>query len=296
MYTTIVIEPRCSLGPRDVDRLLGGIGRTLLTIAGNVPILVVAPWLSPRTRELPVTERVNYLDLTGNSYIRLDSPGLYITTQGANKNPSPLHPGRARVQGPKAGRLVRTLLDVSPPYGVRELASATGLAQSYVSRLLQALDDEALIERSERGRVTDVEIARLVRRWAEHYDIFRSNKVPRYLAPPGAAAVVSRLPSLKSRVAVTGSFAAVRLAPVAAPALLATYVDESHDDVARFLEFIPADAGANVALLAPSQVAVDCFTGSGRIPSEGEAVLDWLNTHEAKWRLSSLPAQKQARA
>ncbi|HKT45853.1 MAG TPA: hypothetical protein VJQ85_13710, partial [Gaiellaceae bacterium] len=52
VYATLAVEAKRSLGPRDVAGLFGSVGRTLRAIYPNTPILVVAPWLSPRTREL----------------------------------------------------------------------------------------------------------------------------------------------------------------------------------------------------------------------------------------------------
>jgi len=174
-FTTMVVEVKRVFGRRDVDRLLGGVARTLRTLAGHIPILVVAPWLSQRTQELLSDQGLNYLDLTGNALIRLDNPTLYVQTEGAPKDPSPLQRSKARVQGPKAGRLIRLLADVRPPYGVRDLAAAVDLTPGYVSRVLDTLDAEALIGRSERGRVETVDISRLIRRWVETYDVFRFN-------------------------------------------------------------------------------------------------------------------------
>jgi hypothetical protein len=308
-YATLVVEARRSLSPRDVERLLGSVGRTLRSLSPHVPILVVAPWLSARTRELLGAEDVNYLDLTGNALVRVDNPALFIQSQGAGRDPSPTPRAQARVRGPKAARLLRTLVDVRPPYGVRELADATGLAPGYVSRLLDALDREALVDRSTRGRVEAVDVAALIRRWSESYDLFASNDAATFLAARGANEALRMLPglSLATPVAVTGSFAAVRLAPVAAPALLAMYSDDVAA-LAQALELIPADEGANVALLRPfdqvvwrraeeldgiryvaaSQAAVDCLTGNGRMPSEGEALLEWMVDHDERWRLNSL--------
>lgn len=307
-YTTIAVEARKRFGPRSVDELLGGLARTLRLLAGNISILVVAPWLSDRTQERLRQEGINYLDLTGNALVRLDNPTLFIETQGARKDPAPLSRGRTRLQGPKAARLVRTLVDIRPPYGVRELASATGLTAGYVSRLLDTLDDEALIQRSPRGGVGSVDFQGLLRRWADSYEIFRTNAAVTYLSPQGAGQTLRRLGSMERRTAVTGSFAAVRLEAVAGPALLTFYSDDS-GSVAETLELIPTDHGANIAILnpfdpvvwerasqedgvayvAPSQVAVDCLTGNGRMPAEGEAVLRWMTEHEALWRLDALP-------
>ena len=85
----------------------------------------------------------------------------------------------------------------------------------------------------------------------------------------------------RRQVAITGSFAAVRLAPVAAPALVVAYTDDV-EIVSRELRLLPADEGGNVVLLspydpvvwdrnqsgeglryvAPSQTAIDCLTGN----------------------------------
>ena len=75
------------------------------------------------------------------------------------------------------------------------------------------------------------------------------------------------------------------------------------------LGLIPADQGANVAILqpfdpvvwdrtsgangityvAPSQAAVDCLTGNGRMPAEGDALVQWMADNERQWRLGRLP-------
>ncbi|HEX8082754.1 MAG TPA: hypothetical protein VF529_00600 [Solirubrobacteraceae bacterium] len=308
-YATIAVEAKRALAPRDVVRLLGGVGRTLRALNPNVPILVVAPWLSERTRELLVLEGLNYLDQTGNARIRLQNPPVFVETVGARRDPSPPRRPKARVRGPKAARLIRTLVDTRPPYGVRQLAEASALAPGYVSRLLDALDEDALLERSRRGRVEDVDVSALLRRWAESYDVFRANATTPFLAPRGAQAALVELAAREEggRVAVTGSFAAVRFAPVAAPATLAVYCEDP-GALGRALGFLPTDQGANVALLtpfdpvvwqrteqqdavlyvAPAQAAVDCLTGNGRMPAEGEALVAWMVENEPMWRRDSL--------
>jgi hypothetical protein len=306
---TVAVQASSSFDPRDVASLSGGLLRVIRSLATYVPLLVVAPWISPRTQELLAEQDINYLDLTGNALLKLDNPALYIRTTGATRNPQPTQRGLARARGPKAARLIRLLLDVRPPYGVSEIAAATGLVPGYVSRLLDALDREALIERARRGRVQDVDIAALLRRWAESYDLLATNAASMFISPSGAAEVLSRIAGLAApeAVAVSGSFAAVRLAPVAAPALLVAYCDRV-DELAKALGLLGADEGANVALLrpydpvvwerttqdravryvAPSQVAVDCLTGTGRMPAEGEAMISWMTANESAWRVASL--------
>jgi hypothetical protein len=101
------------------------------------------------------------------------------------------------------------------------------------------------------------------------------------------------------------------MAPVAAPALLIAYC-ERPEALAKEHGLLPSEEAANVILLspydqvvwertsfhnhltyaAPSQVVVDCLTGNGRMPAEGEALLEWMVNNEASWReahLSTLP-------
>ena len=138
-----------------------------------------------------------------------------------------------------------------------------------------------------------------------------------FLAPQGAAQALSALKNVRETMpfVVTGSFAAVRYAPVAAPSLLTVYSD-APNVLAEALNMIPADSGANVAVLrpfdpvvwertvedegiryaAPSQVVADCLTGNGRMPAEGEALLVWMLDNEQEWRQSSLAAAAETGA
>jgi len=257
--------------------------------------------------KLLAAEEINFIDLTGNALVKLEDPALYLRSTGAPRNPEPAPRGRAQVRGPKAARLVRLLADVTPPYSVGEIARAAGLTAGYVSRLLDTLDREALIERSRRGRVESVDLPGLLRRWAESYDVLSTSGSSSFVAPNGVNDVLGCIADIAppgGLLAITGSFAAVKLAPVAAPTLLLAYCDDV-PVMAEELRLLPADEGANVVLLAPfdpvvwergtrdgnlsyaapSQVAIDCLTGPGRMPAEGEAVLAWMQEDESRWRL-----------
>src|SRR5437764_10989371 len=54
---TVAVEARRSFTPRDVERMLPRLTQLIRSLAGNVPVLVVAPWLSERTRELLTRQR-----------------------------------------------------------------------------------------------------------------------------------------------------------------------------------------------------------------------------------------------
>jgi hypothetical protein len=307
--TTLLVEAKRTFTPRSADQLLAGMTRAFRTMYPYAPILAVAEWISPQAQERLREDAINYVDLTGNAWLSLDNPAVFISAQGSSRNPKPTPTGKARVQGPKASRLIRWLVDVRPPYGVRELAAASDLSQSYVSRVLDALDDDALVDRNKRGGVEFVDMASLIRRWANAYSLLKTNRVATFIAREGASSLLDRLPA---GTAVTGSFAAVRRAPVAAPALLAVYSDNPQQ-LAPALDLLPADQGSNVLLLQPydpvvwqrtttadgvtyvadSQAVVDCQTGTGRMPAEGQALLDWMLDNEPAWRFDSLDAASQ---
>jgi hypothetical protein len=307
----MAVEARRSLTPLEAENLLPRLAQLLRAMSGDVPVLIVAPWLSERTRAMLSQQRINYLDETGNALIKLSNPAVYIESRGSSRNPDPKPRGEVRFRGPKVGRLIRTLIDVFPPYTLKELTAATELAPGYISRILDALNEEALIRRPPRGPVEKVDVPGLLRRWATTYDVFQPERISTFIALEGHAALMRSLvlESQKgSQIAVTGSVAAARLAPVASPALLLAYTPEP-ELLAGRLGLLPADEGGDVGLLwpfdpvvwartqwekglqyaAPPQVAIDCLTGNGRMPAEGEAVLSWMEGHQTAWRSPQFP-------
>jgi DNA-binding MarR family transcriptional regulator len=308
--TDLLVYAKLLFGPRDVERVLGGALGMLQRVLGNRTVLVISPWLSPRTRAALEANGWSYLDLTGNVRLQVTRPAVYLRLQGSDEDPRP--PGRSLpgLQGPKARRLARLLVDVMPPYRMTDLARAAGLNPGYVSRLLGSLDDQALIERGRRGVVEDVDWAALLEAAAEKYDLLKSNDTTMYVAPAGATALHTRLTAGEfPGTVVTGSYAAAAVAPVAAPSQLALYTNEPAK-IRRDTGLLPADRGADVLLLKPadpsqmerprlangathvglSQLVIDLLAGTGRMPEEGTAVLNWMRDHEARWRLPDLSA------
>jgi hypothetical protein len=266
-------------------------------------MLLAAPFLSPRTRERLRSHGFAYADLTGNIRLVLAEPGLFIETTGAQENPEPSPRHRKSLKGAKAGRLVRALCDFRPPVGLRELAKRAGVDPGYASRVVDFVDREALVTRTPRGPIIAVDWRALLTRWSQEYSPFRRQGATMYLAARGIPTVIEQLKQLKVRYAVTGSWAAAEVAPVAPPPLLTLYVDRRRD-VEQALDLRPADAGANVALFTPlddvvfertsatkgitiaaiSQIAVDLMTSPGRGPNEAEALMQWMQESEDAWR------------
>ncbi len=268
------------------------------------PVLIASPFLSPRTQERLRSRGFAYADLTGNVRLELTEPGLFIEISGARENPEPSPRDRKSLKGAKAGRLVRALCDFRPPVGLRELAKRAGVHPGYASRVVDFLDREALVTRAPRGPITAVDWRALLNRWSQEYSPFRRRGATMYLAARGIPAVTERLTQLKGqRYAVTGSWAAAGVAPLAPPRLLMVYVDRPRE-VEQALDLRPADAGANVALFTPfdevvfertsvdrgttiaalSQIAADLMTSPGRGPNEAEALMLWMQENEEAWR------------
>lgn len=295
----LVLRTMARLDPRGVV----SVAALAEKAAARGPLLIVSPYLSPSTRERLREAEISFLDLTGNARLVMSKPGLFIETQGASEDPDrKVRPARS-LSGPKAGRIVRALIDRKRLPGVRELAAATRVDAGYVSRVLSLLDSEALITRGGRGRIERVDWPALLRRWAREAPLESRGEVRSFLEPRGLSSLLPRVGESGGTYAVTGGLAAARFAPIA-PARLAVIWVRSSATTAERLELRPAESGANVLLVeptddlvfegatehrgvryaAPSQVAADLLTSPGRGPAEGEALLKWMRENEEAWR------------
>lgn len=265
--------------------------------------LFIAPWISERSRQLLATEDTAFADATGNVRLIADRPGLFVTARGATKDPWPADKTLQSLRGRGAARALRALLDFTPPYGVRELASRSEASAATLSRVIDLLEGESLAERDERGTVIVLDWAGTIRRWAQDYDVLRTNDSATYLQPRGLPALTDALKSTKRRYALTGSLAANELAPSAPARLAMVYVDNLRE-ASTALALREADAGANAMLLEPyddvvysrsidrsglrivnpTQLAVDLLTGPGRAPSEADELLAWMKDNTDGWR------------
>ena len=272
--------------------------------------LVSVDWLSERSRDLLRERGASYIDRTGNVEIRLGRPGLYIRTEGAARDPDPKPSKAPTLRGPRAWALLRTLVEVRPPYTAGDLAAALRLDDGYVSRMLQVLADELVIERAPRGPVTSAEWEPLLRKITATYSLLDANTTSTWIATAGPDWLVDDLSGLRvGRWAVTGSFVASTISPVAAPEMAIVYTDDA-ERLAKTARLLQAKTGANVVLAQPydpivfergkdtngvrsvsvAQAAIDCLTGPGRMPAEGEALLTWMRRNEPRWRSSGLKA------
>lgn len=294
----VVIEPR-AVAAQVLDRR-----------RDDLPRLVVARYLAPRTRELLVSQGASYADTTGNMRIAIDRPGLFIETTGAPSNPWREERQIKTLRGVPAARVIRALCDFRDALSAPELArrAATSVGSTY--RVLDFLEREALIDRSG-STVQAPAWPDLIRRWSADYDVLRTNSSAGFIEPRGIPRLLEKLSSRTiadaaglGRYAVTGSVAAASVSLYAEPRLALVYVDRIRD-AADTLGLSPSESGANVILLEPfdrvqiertraengvvycalPQVAIDLLTGPGRAPGEAEELMRWMESSEQLWRL-----------
>ncbi|WP_244291563.1 helix-turn-helix domain-containing protein [Streptomyces subrutilus] len=319
VFTQLLVEATQVVPPRFVMDQLVPKMQLLREVNHYTNLLVIAPYISSQAQELLRRNGIAYLDLTGNVDVRVPRPAIIIHTVGAQKAPrsTPRETSRTTLAGVKAGRLVRLLADVPPPHRATDLHRTSTLSLPYVSRLLDTLEDQLLIRR--KGRIiTDVDWAQLLRARARETSLLSHGAYRGFLASNGVPAVLQQIAQLPKAydgglaaidgLSVTGSYAAQRFVQVAVGGQLMLYMASwlNVDDVADELRLLPVTEGADVLLLnepdsfvrrrsefvdgvqyvAPSQAALDCLAGPGRMPAEGEALLDFMEAHPEEWRAS----------
>ncbi len=291
------LEYKPRFEPRDVDE----IERLRRMMPAHANVLLVAPYLSPRSRTLLAQRGISHADLTGN--LRLSSESLFIDRAGAQKNPKRATEERTRtsLRGPVTGRVVRFLCDSLPPLKVREIAMGTNVNAGNVSRILEFLDRERFVKRGARGLVEAVDWESLIRRWSQ--DVKKDRRSEIFLEPRGIELVTRRLSGCRLPYAITGSFAAAQLAPVVAPVSIDLYVRDI-DEGREALSLHASDRVGNVRLIqafdrvalertldrnhvllaAPPQIAADILTLPRRSSDEFMALIDWMKRNERIWR------------
>ncbi len=298
----LIIEAKTVVDARDVPAVRNQLRLDDDPEAGGG--VVVARYLSPRAREALTAAGMSYVDATGNVRVTVSEPAVFIATQGANSDPwrTPDRPTNS-LRGKPAARVVRTLVDLPPPWKVRELAQAAGTSLGSTARTVDFLAREALIDRNASGAIDRVDWPALLERWAADYDLVKRRRVIRLLAPRGVESIEDALRTWKGQYAISGSVAAARWAPYAEARLALVYSPDVEslrsrlglreppsrpnmlliepDDDYVFDRIVERD---RLMFAAPSQVAVDLLAGPGRNPEEGTALIAWMKANEPEWR------------
>lgn len=302
--TKIFVHAKRLLDVRDIAPLEEHLERFLEF--GDSIGMVVARYLPPSVRDRLAQFGLSYADATGNILVRTESPALFVSDRGGDSDP---WRGRGRprgtLKGEPAAKVVRSLLDRAGPWKIRELVSESGASTGSVYRVIEFLEGEELIKRTENGLLNIPDWPSLLRRWSLDYQFQKSNMTTRWIAPRGLEDLLNRMrTSSVQDYAVTGSIAAAHWAAYA-PSRSAMIYTADPITAAGEWGLRPAESGVNVLLAkpaygvafkgvitrqdglqlaAPAQVAVDLMTGPGRAPSEAEELIDWMVRNEQLWR------------
>ena len=229
-----------------------------------IPLLAV-PFMPLSGREHCREAGVSWLDLSGNA--RIVAPGLYVYVEGYRNKFR--RSGRPETPfGPSGSRVARWLL-TRPEETVRQraLASATGLNEGHVSRIVGKLIDLELVERDKNG-VTVRYPERLLDAWHDEYRFDRHRIIQGHIPVRAGESVVQQVVPLirqnQVSYAVTGLAAAWQINRFAGFRLSTVYIEEEpSENLLQRIGFRQEPRGSNTWLVVPNDVGV--FQGAGDI-------------------------------
>ena len=304
------IEVRARPSPKDAGEVAARLGKGLHELKGNESkALILADYLSPRTRVACEKAGLGYADRTGAWHLQLGSPAVFIDRMGAQRNPNPSSRGIGSFRGTTAARVARALVDFRPPMSLKALGTRAGVSPGSVSKMLTLLEEESLVDRERRGPVIDADWLGIIQRWIQDYELERRNRASYFLSAKGIDASLKALSGSSDAYAITGAVAADRVLRTLPEPRLVVYA-ANRESLQRRMQLSGIDArSANVVLLMPydervlmesertdglsfapwSQVLVDLLTGDDREPAAGENLMTWMEQNEDEWRRRSEP-------
>lgn len=316
----LLVEAKQTASPRAVEQA-ASLGGGSVRQAPEAVRMLVAPYLGPRVREACKARGVAYADQTGAWRLQTVRPSIDWEVGGAARNPAPEGRGVSSLLGTSTARVLRALVDTSPPYTLTELAATARVTPATAYKVVTLLEGEGILTRVRRGRIESVDWQGLLQRWAQEYKFERQNSVTPCLAARGPQTVMAKLRGQVaastipgSRWALTGAWAARSEFDSLADARLVIYAEQPAP-LQELLDLKPwKGPGSNAAVVLPrdsrlfeeaverdgvrcvpwSQVAIDLLGGRDRDPSAGENLLAWMSVNESRWR-TRLGAAKDER-
>jgi hypothetical protein len=210
-----------------------------------------APYISPRTAEICVKEKIGYLDLAGNC--RLTFGQVYIEQEG---KPNPFAEKRdlRSLYSPKAARVLRVLLTApKKPWRVQALAEEAEVSLGQVSNVKRLLEDREWLKSSDAGLLLK-DPESLLSEWSENFNS-RKNAPKNYYTLKSIAEMEADLAKTcegeGTAYALTGFSGAARYAPSVRYQRVMAYVSRDVESIAKILSLKEVASGANVALFTP---------------------------------------------
>ncbi len=235
-----------------------GEPRYIAQVAGYMQLLpegshliLVAPYISDRGRELCKELGLGFVDLEGNSYIKF--PGVFIETYGKN------HASRERriskkIFTTKSTWIIRRLLaEPDRKWTSKEIAEAADVSLGQVYKVTERLEAEGYLEK-EWGAIRLRSPGELLNAWREVYDISDHEMTGYYCSLKDRRQLLERLKGVEGYALTLGA-AADLVAPFVRSTDNYMYCLD-FDRVRRSLELEPVEFGGDVYLIKPSDEGV----------------------------------------
>lgn len=220
----------------------------------GIGLLVVAPFVSERGRQLCKDQGVGYMDLAGNCRFTL---GQYTLDKMGRENPKKEQKEARTIFSPKAARIVRALLEEpARRWTLSELAQETGVSLGQAHKVIKKLEAELFVLRDEDRKVALDKPAELVDAWASNHRVADQATHAFFSFQQGASAFMKQL----ARVAADEKLE-YALTLHAGASLIAPFMrfNETHfyarkrdlETWATRLDLRPVQAGGNVQIIIP---------------------------------------------
>ena len=219
--------------------------------------VVVAPYVSPRGREILRESRVGFFDLAGNCLLEFD--GVYIERREATKPPAARRQQRA-LFAPVSSRIHRVLLhNADRRWKLRDLAQEAEVSLGLAHRVAQRLLGETFLEKEERFLVLR-DPPGLLDAWREAYR-YLINEIRTYHAAARTPQhLIRRIAEAGSRTngryALTLHAGASLVAPFVRFNDVHIYTEEPAETWVEALDLREVEFGGNFSLLAPYDAGV----------------------------------------
>lgn len=240
----LLIEIRSKGEPREIKKFIGTLDNNSLT---GYPLLV-APYISELGRKICIKNNINYIDLSGNAFIKID--GILIDRWGREnkfkkkRNLRSLFASRSTV-------IIRSMLnDPKRPWTIQDLADESKTSIGQVYKVIEKLDSLGLLERKW-GSIVLTKPGDLLDLWKEAYS-YKDLKMKGYYCPfEDRNELFNKLKQIKNqKYALTMGAGASIIAPFVRTNDFHIYTP-TPDLFIMLLELTEVEFGGNLYLIEP---------------------------------------------
>ncbi len=210
------------------------------------PIIVVSNYIALEVADELRQNGINYLDRSGNSYVKHANLLIYISGQ---KAPNPLLTNQARAFRESGIRLIFLLLNNPDIIHLpnRRLSELSGISVGSVSNVITELESLNFVLKAGDGRYLK-NLRSLLDRWIiSYFDVLRPRLIMKRMDFEFAGDYISwqnlPLQNSKGRVLWGGESAAAQKTMNLNPKYFTIYTDQNWQEFAKDLRLIPNESG-----------------------------------------------------